>query len=176
MLGLAITPEAEAREGKANQFVNTFESLLGLVAVSHQSVGAIVDAWALHATGESLDMIAKVPSGRIVEVRVSDAPRDVSHGELHHQHRLLTGDTGVISTAAVLTAAKAAGFDGPVTPCADRASLAGRGREKVVKLAGDRLEQAWREAGLPIVPRWFMPVAKEPGPTFGLEPIAGAAE
>ena len=176
MLGLAIMPEAEAREGKANQFVNTFESLLGLVAVSHQSVGAIVDAWALHATGESLDMIAKVPSGRIVEVRVSDAPRDVSHGELHHQHRLLTGDTGVISTAAVLTAAKAAGFDGPVTPCADRASLAGRGREKVVKLAGDRLEQAWREAGLPIVPRWFMPVAKEPGPTFGLEPIAGAAE
>ena len=30
-----------------------------------------------------------------------------------------------------------------------------------MKVAGDRLEAAWREAGLPIVPRWFTPVAKD---------------
>jgi hypothetical protein len=61
----------------------------------------------------------------------------------------------------LLTAAKAAGFDGPVTPWADRATLVGRGREKIVKLAGDRLEAAWKEAGLPIVPRWFTPVQRD---------------
>jgi len=160
-LGLVILPEAEARAGKTHQFIHTFEGLLGLLAVSHPRVGAVVDAWSLHVTGEPLELITKVPKGRIVEVRLSDAPRDVAAGELVHSQRLMPGETGVIPSAAVLTQAKAAGFDGPVTPWADRSTLAGRGRERIVKVAGDRLEAAWREAGLPIVPRWFTPVAKD---------------
>ena len=44
-----------------------------------------------------------------------------------------------------------------------------------MKLAGDRLEAIWRDAGLPILPRWFMPVAKEGAPVFG-EPIIAGAE
>jgi hypothetical protein len=173
-LGLAIAPEAEAREGKAHQFIHTMEGLIGLVSVAHKRVGAVVDAWAMHVTGEPLDMIGSVPKGRIVEVRLSDAPRDVAAGELTHVHRLMPGDTGVIGMAAVLTHAQKAGFDGPVTPWAERSTLVGRGREKIVKLAGDRLEAAWREAGLPIVPRWFTPVAKEPAGRFGEEAFAGA--
>jgi hypothetical protein len=174
MLGLSYIPEAAAREGKANAFISSFEGLIGLVATSHPSIGAIVDSWALHASGEPLEMMAKVPAGRIVEVRLSDAPRDVAAGELTYQHRLMPGDTGAISMGDVLTQAKAAGFDGPVTPCADRTNLAGRGREKLVKLAGDRLEAGWREAGLPIVPRWFMPVAKEPGSFGGIDAFVPA--
>jgi sugar phosphate isomerase/epimerase len=176
-LGLNFRPEAEAREGKANQFIHTFEGLLGLVMVAHERVGAIADSWALHVTGEPLDMIAKVPKGRLVEVRLSDAPRDVSPAEMTHAHRLMPGDTGVINTAAVLTQAKAAGFEGPVTPWADRSTLVGRGREKIVKVAGDRLESAWKEAGLPIVPRWFTPVARDQfGRPLGEEAFIGAAE
>jgi len=175
MLGLAIQPETDASEDKGSQFINTYEGLLGLVAVSHPSVGAIIDAWALHVTGEGLDVIGKVPRGRIVEVRLSDAPREVRGVDLHANQRLLPGDTGVINSAAVLTHAREAGFDGPVTPWADRSAVTGRGREKVVKLAGDRIDAVWREAGLPIVPRWFMPVAKEGGSTFG-EPLVAGAE
>ncbi|MEI6256516.1 MAG: TIM barrel protein [Planctomycetota bacterium] len=159
-LGLAITPEAEAR-AKTHQFISTFEGLLGLLAVSHPRVGAVVDAWAFHVTGEPLELIAKVPQGRIVEVRLSDAPRDVPAAELVHSQRLMPGETGAINVAAVLTQAQTAGFDGPVTPWADRSTLAGKGRERIVKLAGDRMEAAWREAGLPILPRWFTPVAKD---------------
>ena len=170
-LGLAIRPETEASSA-GSQFINTYEGLLGLVAVSHPSVGAIVDSWALHVTGEGLEVIGKVPRGRIVEVRLSDAPRDVRGVDLNANQRLLPGDSGVIDAAAVLKQAVAAGFEGPVTPWADRSALAGRGREKVVKLAGDRLESIWREAGLPIVPRWFMPVAKEGAPVFGEPMIA----
>jgi len=174
-LGLAITPEAEARADKAHTFIHTYEGLLGLLAVSHARVGAVVDAWAFHVTGEPLDMIAKTPRGRIVEVRLSDAPKDVPVAELTHAHRLMPGETGCISMAAVLTQAKNAGFDGPVTPWADRSTLAGRGRERIVKLAGDRLEAAWREAGLPIVPRWFTPVAKDAfGRPISEEAFAGA--
>ena len=160
-LGLAITPESEARAEKANQFISTFEGLLGLLAVSHPRIGAVVDSWAFHVTGEPLELIGKVPKGRIVEVRLSDAPRDVPASELSHAQRLMPGDSGVIAMAPVLVQAKNAGFDGPVTPWADRSTLAGRGRERIVKLAGDRLEAAWKEAGLPIVPRWFTPVAKD---------------
>jgi hypothetical protein len=44
-----------------------------------------------------------------------------------------------------------------------------------VKLAGDRLEAAWREAGLPIAPRWFTPVAKDAfGRPISEEVFAGA--
>jgi sugar phosphate isomerase/epimerase len=173
-LGLAIRPETEASAGGGSQFINTYEGLLGLVAVSHPSVGAIVDSWALHVTGEGLGVIGNVPRGRLVEVRLSDAPRDVRGADLHANQRLLPGDTGVIDCAGIVKQAHEAGFDGPVTPWADRSALAGRGREKIVKLAGDRLEAIWREAGLPILPRWFMPVAKEGAPVFGEPMIAGA--
>jgi sugar phosphate isomerase/epimerase len=160
-LGLAIRPEAEAREGKAYQFIHTFEGLIGLVMVAHERIGAVADAWAFHITGEPLDLIGKLPAGKLVEVRLSDAPREGSAAEFTPAQRLMPGDTGVISMAAMLVAAKAAGFDGPVTPWADRATLVGRGREKIVKVAGDRLEAAWKEAGLPIVPRWFTPVQRD---------------
>jgi len=161
MLGLAIRPEAEARADKANQFISTYEGLLGLVAVAHERIGAVADAWSLHVTGEPVEMIERTPRGRLVEVRLSDAPREGEAAALGHAQRLMPGETGVIDTAAVLRHAKAAGFDGPVTPWADRATLAGRGREKIVRLAGDRLEAAWKDAGLAIAPRWFTPVARD---------------
>jgi sugar phosphate isomerase/epimerase len=160
-LGLAIRPEAEAREGKAFQFIHTFEGLIGLVMVAHERIGAVADSWVFHITGEPLDLIGKLPASKIVEVRLSDAPREGAAAEFTHTQRLMPGDTGAINMAAILTAAKAAGFDGPVTPWADRATLVGRGREKIVKVAGDRLEAAWKEAGLPIVPRWFTPVQRD---------------
>ena len=176
-LGLALVPEAEAREGKTHQFISSFEGLLGLLAVSHPSVGAVVDSWAMHVTGEPLDLIAKVPRGRIVEVRLSDAPRETGSEGLSHAHRLMPGETGVIPNAAVLTHAKQAGFEGPVTPWADRATLAGRGRERIVKLAGDRLEAVWKEAGMPILPRWFTPVARDQfGRPIGEEALPVGAE
>ena len=81
----------------------------------------------------------------------------------------------MIPAAQILLEAQNAGFDGPVTPWADRSTLAGRGREKIVRLAGDRLEAVWKEAGLPIVPRWFAPSARENAPRFGEDPAMLAA-
>ena len=171
-LGLAITPEAEARAEKTHQFIHTFEGLLGLLAACHPRIGAVVDAWALHVTGEPVEMVAKVPKGRLVEVRLSDAPRGTSGSELTEADRLMPGESGTIAVAEVLKAAEAAGFDGPVTPWAHRSTLAGRGREKIVRLAGERMEQAWKDAGLEILPRWFAPVARD---QFG-RPIEELAE
>ncbi len=172
MLGLSIQPEAAAREELPNAFIHTFEGLIGLVAMAHERVGAVVDAWAMYVTGESLDLIAKVPKGRIVEVRLSDALEGKPAAELSATDRLMPGETGVIPMGPVVAAAAAAGFDGPATPWADRSTLAGRGREKIVRLAGERMEQAWTEAELPILPRWFAPVARD---QFG-RPIVDEAD
>ncbi len=175
-LGLTFVPEAESRAGMEHQFIHTFEGLLGLVAAAHPAVGIVVDAWALHVTGESLDLIDQVPKGRIVEVRLSDAPRDVPTEQLQASSRLMPGETGLINGSALLMRAEQAGFDGPVTPWADRLTLVGRGREKIVKLAGDRMEAVWKEAGLPILPRWFTPVAKEPMGRFGMDEIYAGSD
>ena len=174
-LGLALAPEAEARAEKAHQFIHTYEGLIGLVSVCHPSVGVVVDAWALYLTGEPLSVVGSIPAGRIVEIRLSDAPRDVVSAELSHVQRLMPAETGVIPAAQILVEAQKAGFEGPVTPWADRSTLAGRGREKIVRLAGDRLEAVWKEAGLPIVPRWFAPSARENAPRFGEDPAMLAA-
>lgn len=171
-LGLAIRPERPAGDETSSPFICTFEALLGLVSVAHERIGAVVDAWALHVTGEPVAMVAKVPKGRIVEVRLSDAPRGTAGSALTEVDRLMPCETGTIAVAEVLKAAEAAGFDGPVTPWAHRSTLAGRGREKIVRLAGERMEQAWKEAGMEILPRWFAPVARD---QFG-RPIEELAE
>lgn len=162
-LGIAVIPETERRSGLANPFIHTLEGLIGLVSASHPRTGVVVDTWAMHIAGEPATAIESIPKGRIVEVRVSDAPRDVEAADLTPAQRLLIGDSGAIEIAPYLQAAKAAGFEGPVTPWAARAALAGRGRERIVRIAGDRMQQAWAAAGLPMVPRWFIPVAKDSG-------------
>ena len=157
MIGLAIQPEPEFRAGLTHQFVHTYEGLIGLVASCHAAVGAVVDGWALHLTGETPAVISQLPAGKLVEVRLSDAPSGVAAADLIANQRLMPGETGVINSAEILQAAAAVGFEGPVTPCAARAALKGTGRERIVRRAGEQLEAIWRDAGLPIVPRWFVP-------------------
>jgi sugar phosphate isomerase/epimerase len=161
MLGLAVNPDPAARVEKTHAFLHTLEGLLGLVAVSHPQVGVVADPFAMHAAGEPLSMIREIPEGKIVELRLSDAPADVPPGELTIAQRLLPGETGTIDIVAVLKDAEAAKFDGCVTPWAARATITGRGRERIVRLAGDRLIRAWKDTGLPEVPRWFVPVVQD---------------
>ena len=161
MIGLAIQPEPEFRAGLTHQFVHTYEGLIGLVASCHATVGAVVDSWALHLTGETPAVVSQLPAGKLVEIRLSDAPSGVAASDLIANQRLMPGETGVINSAALLQAAEAAGFEGPVTPCAARAALKGTGRERIVRRAGEQLEAIWRDAGLPIVPRWFVPAVTD---------------
>jgi len=160
-VGLAIIPEAEQRADFVHQFIHNYEGLLGLISSSHDSIGIVVDNWALHVGGESASVISQLPANRIVELRISDAPKDVTASELVSTQRLMPGETGVINCSELLNIAQTAGFEGPVTPWATREALKGIGRERVVRLAGERLETAWKDAGLPIVPRWFAPAVTD---------------
>ncbi len=112
------------------------------------NVGVVVDAWQIYAAGSSLDDLRKLPAERIVAAYVSDAPADVEPSALAEADRLLPGETGKIDTPAVLSLLSEMGYDGPITPRVDHSRIGAVRREQLVKLAGERLDQAWKAAGL----------------------------
>jgi sugar phosphate isomerase/epimerase len=148
-LGLEFVATADARAGRAFQFIHTFDALATLGSmVGSEAVGLVVDVWQIHAAGQSLDEVKKLPKEKIVAVYLSDAPADIPAGELTPAQRLLPGETGGIDLAAWLVALAELGYDGPLIPMAHPDATAGMGREQIVRTAGERLEAVWKAAGL----------------------------
>ena len=112
------------------------------------NVGIVLDPWQIRAGGGTLDEAQKIGGTRIVAVYLSDAPADVPPTELVDEQRLMPGENGTIDSAAVLTRLAEWGYDGPVTPRVHRSRVVGMRREQVVKLASQRLDEAWKSAGL----------------------------
>ena len=160
-LGVEFTATAAARKDRAFQFIHSFDAVLMLIQmVRAQNVGVVVDTWQIHAAGNSLDELRKLPAERIVAAYISDAPVEVEPAALTEADRLLPGETGKIDNVAALGLLGELGFDGPVTPRVDRSRAGAMRREQLVKLAGERLDQAWKGAGL-------TPVGKKLAPARG---------
>jgi sugar phosphate isomerase/epimerase len=148
-LGIEMAASAALRKNRAYQFIYTLDALAMLVSmIRSANVGIVLDPWQVRAGGGAIDDAQKIGGSRIVAVYLSDAPADVPPTELTDEQRLLPGETGAIDSAAVLTRLADWGFDGPVTPRAHRSRVVGMRREQVVKLAGQRLDDAWKSAGL----------------------------
>jgi sugar phosphate isomerase/epimerase len=148
-LGVEFVASAHARKNRAFQFIHTFDAVVTLVnMIRSASVGAVIDAWQILATGNKFDEIRKLTAERIVAVSLSDAPADADPVTLSERDRLLPGETGTIDSAALLTMLAEIGFEGPVSPRAHRDRLAGLRRDQIVKLAGERVDQAWKAANL----------------------------
>ena len=60
----------------------------------------------------------------------------------------MPGETGTIDIPAVLTSLAELGYSGPVTPLPHSSQFAGLRRDQIVKLTGERLDAAWKAAGL----------------------------
>ena len=84
----------------------------------------------------------------IVAVYLSDAPADTPREELTANHRLLPGETGAIESPQTLTFLAELDYEGPVSPAADREATQSLKREALVRLAAERLDAAWKVAGL----------------------------
>ena len=148
-LGIEFTASANARKNRAFQFIHSFDAVVMLVnMIRAPNVGAVIDPWQIVTAGSRLDEIRKLSADRIVAVSLSDAPADVDPTALGESDRLLPGETGKIDSAALLTMLAEIGFDGPVSPRAHRNRLAGLRRDQIVKLAGERVDQAWKAANL----------------------------
>ncbi len=148
-LGIELNVAAAARKDRAYQFIYTIDALAMLVSmIRAANVGIVLDPWQIRAGGGSIDEVQKIGGSRIVAAYLSDAPADAQPDNLTEADRFLPGETGTIDSAGILTWLAELKFDGPITPWADRSRVAGMRREQVVKLAGQRLDEAWKAAGL----------------------------
>jgi sugar phosphate isomerase/epimerase len=148
-LGVELAAPAVPRKDRAYQFIHTLDALAMLISMIRPvNVGVVLDPWQIRAGGGTIDDAQKIGGRRIVAVYLSDAPVDVAPTDLKDEQRLMLGETGAIDSAAILARLAEWGFDGPVTPRAHRTPLAGMRRDQVVKLAGQRLDEAWNSAGL----------------------------
>jgi hypothetical protein len=62
----------------------------------------------------------------------------------------LPGTGGQIDSVAALVALSELGYDGPVTPLADRKSFENTRRDRIVRQAGESFDKVWRAAGLTV--------------------------
>jgi sugar phosphate isomerase/epimerase len=160
-LGVGFSAAASDRQGKAFEFIHTLDALLMLLGMTPaKNLGVSLDLWHLWASGGSFDVVrTKLKPEQIVAVQVADVadPGPEPEGQTPDGQtadgqpiasRRLPGETGTIDTPAVLTALAEMGYSGPVTPLPHSSQFAGMRRDQIVKLAGERLDAAWKAAGL----------------------------
>jgi len=150
-LGVGIRAAEGLRRGQAFQFVHDMDALSLLVSmVGASNIGVLVDLWDLQVSGASIDALRGMSLQQIVAVQLADMPADVRPADLTDEHRLLPGTSGQIDSVAALAALSELGYDGPVTPMADRRSFENTRRDRIVRQAGEALDKVWRAAGLAV--------------------------
>lgn len=148
-LGLEYVAPMSARGDAAFQFIQSFDEILLLLRmIGAPNVGVAFDVWHWHLSGGTLEGLRSLPPEKIVTVSLADAEIDTTAATAQLESRQLPGDGGAIDIPAVLVALAELGYDGPVSPVADRSLFANLGREKIVKQAGAALNTVWKAAGL----------------------------
>jgi sugar phosphate isomerase/epimerase len=148
-LGLGFLAPIACREGRAFQFIQSFDELLLLLrSINAPNVGVVLDTWHWHVGGGKIESIRSLDSDKLVSVVLSDAVGDSTPHDARLESRRLPGEGGVIDNVAVLATLAELRYDGPVAPAADPSQFAGASREKIVKMAGAALDQVWKAAGL----------------------------
>jgi sugar phosphate isomerase/epimerase len=148
-LGIGFRAAGDVRQGKAFEFIRGLDAMLMLLSVlGTRNVGVVLDLWDLYASGGTLDAMRKLPVDKIVAVQLADAASDAAAGGWASTARLLPGETGAIDAAGALGILAELGYDGPVTPVPHVSRLTGMRRDAIVKLAGEKLDQVWKAAGL----------------------------
>jgi sugar phosphate isomerase/epimerase len=148
-LGLELVAVEREPQPRAFQFINTLDQLITLInMISQTNLGLVLDLFQIYAAGNTLDDLKKLAPERIVAVYLSDAPADTPREEIAANHRLLPGETGAIDSAQALIFLAEVEYEGPVSPAADREPTQSLKREALVRLAAERLDAAWKVAGL----------------------------
>jgi sugar phosphate isomerase/epimerase len=148
-LGIGFLAPVACRENRAYPFVRTAEELLLLLrTIGSPHVGLALDTWHWQLGGGSIDQLRSLAREKIIAVSLADAEPGLTADRASLADRHLPGEGGAVDNAVVLTALGKLGYDGPVTPAADKSRLAGRGRDQIVKAAAAAFDQAWNAAGL----------------------------
>jgi len=148
-LGVGFLAPERLRESRAFQFIHTFDAVVKLAeSTGADNIGVVVDTWHMHVGGATLAQVQDLTAADIVSVYLSDAPTGMHLSEVDQSDRLMPGETGAIDCVATLTALAELGFGGPISVRASRTGLDALRRDEIVRLAGERLGQLWKAAGL----------------------------
>jgi len=148
-LGLEFLGPKTLREGHRYNFVHTLDGLLALAAaIGTGNVGLLLDAWHWYTAHGTLDEVQKLSNNDVVYVHTNDAPAGIPIDEQIDHVRCLPGETGVIDLVGFYKALHDIGYDGPVTPEPFSQKVRALSTEEAVKMTGEYLDKAWREAGL----------------------------
>lgn len=143
-LAIAFDPAAASRAGKHYEFIYNLDTLQMLLSMlPGKNVGVAADLWALQVSGPGWEGLKKLKPEQLLTVDVSDAQDPTPDAG-----RRLPGETGVIDVAAALAYLAEIGYEGPVTPRRDPQLYPGQSREAIGREAGQKLDAAWKAAGL----------------------------
>jgi sugar phosphate isomerase/epimerase len=147
-LGLEVVCTPEERQGRAFQFIHTFDAMLQLAKMIAPNVGVVADLWQMHIGGAGVVTLRNVPRERLVAIYLSGAPIETDFETITEAARLMPGETGAIDSAAALASLAEMEYDGPVTARVAPEHLPGKNRDEKIRLVAEQLAKLWANAGL----------------------------
>ncbi len=148
-LAVGFEPAIDRRTGFAFEFIYDFDTLSMLMGMApSKALCFVIDSWNIVAGGGSLETIKRLPVDKLGVVYLADAVEELPAKQFPRSNRVLPGETGLIDNQGLLTWLAEIGYDGPVYPAPEPATLAGQRREAIVKAAGEKLDALWKAAGL----------------------------
>jgi sugar phosphate isomerase/epimerase len=111
--GLEFVAPHHLRKQWPHEFIFTAGQMLELADDVGENAGLLVDSFHVYASGEPFDIVAKLPSEKIVLAHLNDAPAGPPSA-LKDFERLLPG-AGALDLPAFLRALDASGYTGPVS-------------------------------------------------------------
>ncbi|MBI5768382.1 MAG: sugar phosphate isomerase/epimerase [Verrucomicrobia bacterium] len=116
-LGLEYVGTQLLLVGKRYPFVHTLAEAHELIAeIGAPNVGLVLDTWHWWTAGDTAADLLALKNTDIVSVDLNDAPRDIPKAQQRDNARELPAATGIIDTAAFVTALARVGYDGPARP------------------------------------------------------------
>ena len=152
-LGLEVIGVTTFRRGVGVPFVTRLADLAPTLGelLDEPNVGLLVDAFHLHAAGESFRQALAWGADRIVWAHVADLAPDFGGDRtaIIDAERGLPGENGAIDCRAFLRFLDDAGFTGPVTaePLARCGSLIGQAPAEVARRVKSSLDAIWPRVG-----------------------------
>jgi sugar phosphate isomerase/epimerase len=148
-LGVGFLAPVAARERDTLQFMQKAEEVVMLLStVGSSNVGLALDTFDWHLGGGTAEGLRALRAAGIVTVSLGDIEPGLTASDAPLSARRLPGEGGLVDNAAILMTLAELGYDGPVTPTADKSRFAGERREEIVKRAATAFDAAWKAAGL----------------------------
>jgi sugar phosphate isomerase/epimerase len=129
-------------------FIHTLREMRELIAeIGRDNVGLVLDSWHWYMAGEGKADLLTLKNTDVVAVDLNDAPPGIAVEAQSDGVRELPAATGVIDTAAFLSALVEIGYDGPVRAEPFNAALRKLPAEEAVAATAQAMKKAFATIG-----------------------------